>query len=427
MGKITKTALFLLLPILAIISALFLQKTIEVSAASETSGKTVRVATEKQLKAALKSSKVSTIVLRTSSYKDMTITSSRSKKKTIVIDAPNAVITNTARFKKVEVIKAKGYIEAVSGNTIKLSVNSHLKVADGVSVKKLILTAVPIYYDIGKNGSIKSIKIADKNHTGTFDKKTRTLTFDTVGIWTSYYPGQYGTDEDLVTEEYPVNYTAVLDKSGRILKTYYKGRATERRDEYKYDENGNRIEWMQYDESVSEEVPAYRYEYIYEENRLVGETDHSYDSDPITYKKEYDKDGKLTASCNEGRYFREDVFYTYDDSALLIGEKTTKMWFTDEETLSSRKSIDTAYTYDRNGFLLTEDTYLIDDHTKNIITYEYDKAKNPVREIRISKRMYGVDNEMINMNYEIRYKYDELGVLTGIYYPDKDEDMSSDT
>lgn len=54
------------------------------------------------------------------------------------------------------------------------------------------------------------------------------------------------------------------------------------------------------------------------------------------------------------------------------------MWFTDEETLSSRKSIDTAYTYDRNGFLLTEDTYLIDDHTKNIITYEYDKAKNPV-------------------------------------------------
>lgn len=103
------------------------------------------------------------------------------------------------------------------------------------------------------------------------------------------------------------------------------------------------------------------------------------------------------------------------------------MWFTDEGTLSSRKSIYTAYTYDRNGFLLTEETYLIDDYTKNINTYEYDKTKNLIRENRISKRLLGGDNEMINMNYEIRYKYDELGVLTGIYYPDKDEDMSSDT
>jgi hypothetical protein len=252
----------------------------------------------------------------------MTITSSRSKEKTIVIDAPNAVITNTARFKKVEVIKAKGYIEAVSGNTIKLLENSHLKVADGVSVKKLVLTAVPLYYDIGKNGSIKSIKIADKKHTGTFDKKTRTLTFDTVGIWTSYDPGQYGTDEDLVTEEYPINYTAVLDKSGRILKTYYKGRATERRDEYKYDENGNRIAVVTMTEgsSLAVDMPL-----------LSGNLSFIWAPGWYHAYPEYDTDSECSFSIvnAEGETIytsaelEEGVFFSYDPCSVDAVEETT--------------------------------------------------------------------------------------------------------
>ena len=424
MGKIIKRSIFSLLSVLTVITFLFVWKTTEVKADTvKASGKTVRVATEKQLKKALKESKVSTIVLRTSSYKDITIKSGTAKKKEIVIDAPNAVITNTARFKKVEVIKAKEYIEAVSGNTVKLSGDAHIQVKEGVSVKKLVLGTVPVYYDIGKNGSIKSIKIADKNHKSSFDKKTRTLTFETVGIWTSYDSDYYGTTENLVTEEYPIKYTAVLDKSGRILKASFAGWATEQRDEYRYDADGNRIEWKQYDESSPEKVPVSWYEYIYEGNRLVEEIDHSYDPDLVTYKKEYDKDGRLSAVCNSGLYFRDDVLYTYDDSGLLIGEKTTKMWFSGDGRLSSRKSIDTAYTYDRNGFLLTEDTYLVDDHMKNINTYEYDKAKNLVRETRLSKTLTGKADELINMKYDILYKYDELGVLTGSYYPEDNEDM----
>ena len=148
MTKRAKTAIFSLFLVLTLIMPLVLQETVDVKAASK---KTVRVATEKQLKAALKDTKVGTIVLRTSSYKDITIKSGKTKKKKIIIDAPNAIVTNTARFKNVEVIKANEYIEAVSGNTVKLSSDVYLQVAEGVSVKKLVSSfsgASPEYFFI---------------------------------------------------------------------------------------------------------------------------------------------------------------------------------------------------------------------------------------------------------------------------------------
>ena len=414
MKKETKAAIISLLLVLSLIAPFILQKTTEVKAASKATKKTVRVATEKELKSALKNSKVTTIVLRTSTYKDITIKSSKAKKKTIVIDAPNAEITNTAKFKKVEVIKAKKYIEAVSGNTIKLSSGAYMLVGEGVKVKKLVSTEAPVYYDIRKNGSIKSIKIADKTHKSTFDKETRTLTFDTVGIWTSYDADYYGTTENLVTEEYPIHYTMVLDESGRILRSSYTGWATELRDENKYDENGNRIEWKQYDAGSGDlELTGY-YDYVYEDYKVVEEIDHVFAPTVVTYKNVYDKDGRLTEAHNSSQYFSEDISYSYDDNGLMIYEETTKMWFSADGSLSSRKSWNITYTFDKKGFLLSKEEYLIDDHLKRICTYEYDKAHNMVHETHISKTLIGDLTESMDTEYGLRYEYDELGLETKV-------------
>jgi len=135
MKKTTKTLICSMLLVLSLIMPVFLQEKSEVEAAS---GKTVRVATEKKLKSALKNPKVDTIVFRSSTYRAITIKSSKAKAKKIVIDAPFAEITNTARFKKLELINAKKYTEAVSGNTIEVYRSYVLEVAEGVKVKKLI-------------------------------------------------------------------------------------------------------------------------------------------------------------------------------------------------------------------------------------------------------------------------------------------------
>lgn len=411
MKRITKTAIFSLLLILSLIAPFVLQETKEVKAASDAATKkTVRAATEKQLKAALKNPDVSTVVFRTVSYKDITIKSSKARKKKIIIDAPNVAITNTARFKKVEVLRAKEYYEAVSGNTLKISADAYIHVAEGVTVKKLVFYTEPIDYNIQKNGSVKSIVIADKNHKSTFDKETRTLTFETVGTWTSYDSDYYGTTENLVTEEYPKKYTAVLDESGRVLRSSYTGWATEERSECKYDEDGNCIERKKYDVSSGDlELTSY-YEYIYEGYRLIEEIDHSYEPQTVTYKKVYDEDGRLSETHDSSPYYSEDTEYTYDDNGLLICENTTKMWFSNDGRLESRKSWTTTNTYDKNGFLSVWEKYLIDDHTKYTITNEYDKAHNLIRSTHVRKTLLGDGDELIDTVYELSYEYDEMGL-----------------
>ena len=80
-----------------------------------------------------------------------------------------------------------------------------------------------------------------------------------------------------------------------------------------------------------------------------------------------------------------------------------------------RKSIRTNYTYDKNGFLLIWENYLIDDDTKNIITYEYDKAKNMIHETRISKDSAVSGDELVYNELEFSYEYDELGAVKSMY------------
>ena len=91
--------------VLALMAALFtgLSRPEKASAAE---GNTVRVATQKELKKALKDSSVETIILRTNTYDSITISSKKAKNKKLIVDAYNSKITNKAKFKSITLISA---------------------------------------------------------------------------------------------------------------------------------------------------------------------------------------------------------------------------------------------------------------------------------------------------------------------------------
>ena len=136
MNKFTKTMILSLLLIAALIMPSFLQVPVE---AKTTGKKKVTVWNEKKLKSALKNPKVGTIEFNSMTFSEITIRSTKTKNKKLIIIAHNAVITNTANFKTIEVKNVESYTEAVNGNTIKLY-NSFINVAEGIKVKKLVIT-----------------------------------------------------------------------------------------------------------------------------------------------------------------------------------------------------------------------------------------------------------------------------------------------
>ena len=67
-------------------------------------GKTVRVSTAKQLKAAMKDPEIGVIILRTQAYLDLTIKQTEAaKNKILIIDTPQAKITNKAVFVEIQI------------------------------------------------------------------------------------------------------------------------------------------------------------------------------------------------------------------------------------------------------------------------------------------------------------------------------------
>ena len=370
MNKFTKTMILSLLLIAALVMPSFLQVPVE---AKTTGKKKVTVWNEKKLKSALKNPKVGTIEFNSLTFSEIMIRSTKAKNKKLIIIAPHAVITNTANFKTIEVKNVESYTEAVNGNTIKLY-NSFINVAEGIKVKKLVITDPESFgYNLMKDASVKSVVVADDKHKSTFDKDTRTLTFDTVGVWYSYDPDYYGTDEGLVTEEYPIHYTAVLDESGRILRSTYSGWARDYREECKYDESGCIIESKRYDISSGDlELESY-FEYKYDGNLCVETIDHMHDPTPVTYKNVYDINGRLAETYNSGKYFREDMKFTYDEKGLNVYTEGSKV-VTDSGKPDRNESWTETITFDKNGLML-KDVYE-EEYTMSVKTYEYDNNGN---------------------------------------------------
>ena len=405
MRRLLKNIIIVTLLLFSLVLPVFIQESVEAQAASK---KTVRVSTQKQLNSALKNSKVKTIVLRTGTYKDITINSDKSENKKIVIDAPNAVITNTAVFKSVEIVAAKKYIEAVSGNSLKLRVNGVLEVAEGIKVKKLVMTEALLDYTVLKNASIKNVIVADENNKSTFDKKTRELSFESVGIWTSFDPDYYETDEEPVTQEYPIYYTAVLDKCGRVLSATYMGWASDYAYEYKYNDDGRCIEYNIYNGETGLLDQTNYYEYDNAGNCVVDKFEHSYENYSCEAINTYDKKGRLIRTTESGKYYTYDTEYSYNKKNLLVGEKTTAIWYEGDNKISSRKSWDASYTYDKNGLLLTEEIVYKEEQFSYLYEYEYDKYGNMIHQT------FTYTDKGRKSVSEQRYEYDELGIRVSI-------------
>ena len=407
-----KKIIISLVMILSIVLPVFITNTVEAHAASK---KTVRVATEKQLKSALKNSKVGTIILRTQTYNDITINSKKAKKKNIIIDAPNAVVTNKSKFKSIELQNAAKYIEAVSGNTITTTAAYVLEVAEGCSVKKLIMPYLLPGYIIRKGASIKSIVLKNLKHVSTFDKKTRTLSFETTGTWTSYDYTYYGDDgDDVISEEYPEIYTAILDKSGRTLSYNYMGWQSDYTYEYKYDKNGNCTECRVTNEENGLLERTTYYDYDDGNNKVSENNEHSYHPYDYGVKYIYDKQGRLSEVISSSEEYSEETEYNYDEKGRVIGECTNKFWFENDGRLSSRRSWITKNEYDKNGNLVKSIISYDEGFSYNYF-YEYDKEGNLVHYTNI------LDDKGMQSTYEYKYVFDEYGNQKEVFYKYEDE------
>ena len=354
--------------------------TIDVQAASK---KTVRVATEKELKAALKNSSVGTVILRTGTYDPITISSKKAKKKKIIVDAPNSIITNKSVFKSVEILSARKYIEDVSGNKVSSDGKTQIEIAAGKSMKKLTFSNLSVDFVIRKGAAIKSLSYENEYVSSSFNSKTRELIYcDTLNSF--------------MGKEYVKEYTLALDKSGRVLSISREGNALRT---YKYDDNGNLLEDENKLSDTGEILQCIKSKYDKNDNMIA----HSEEYSTFLYweESEYDKNGNKTKSIGENGSgsFVYDIEY---DSKGRMTRATVSM---ESEKSDSKYVVE--YTYNKQGYLIKQ-VEMVNDELDTVSEYEYDKSGNKIFFSYLVKDPKGDDRYM-----ECKYSYDDLGNETG--------------
>lgn len=354
--------------------------TIDVQAASK---KTVRVATEKELKAALKNSSVGTVILRTGTYDPITISSKKAKKKKIIVDAPNSIITNKSVFKSVEILSARKYIEDVSGNKVSSDGKTQIEIAAGKSMKKLTFSNLSVDFVIRKGAAIKSLSYENEYVSSSFNSKTRELIYcDTLNSF--------------MGKEYVKEYTLTLDKSGRVLSISREGNALRT---YKYDDNGNLLEDENKLSDTGEILQYIKSKYDKNDNMIA----HSEEYSTFLYweESEYDKNGNKTKSIGENGSgsFVYDIEY---DSKGRMTRATVSM---ESEKSDSKYVVE--YTYNKQGYLIKQ-VEMVNDELDTVSEYEYDKSGNKIFFSYLVKDPKGDDRYM-----ECKYSYDDLGNETG--------------
>jgi len=253
----------------------------------------VRVSTAKELKQAIKQSDVKTIVFRTKAYLTFTIKSDKAAAgKELIIDAPNAVITNKAKFKSINIISGD-YTEAVSGNSITISKwNVKFSVAKKKNVKELSFKDSLDFVDVTKIVVKKGAKIKkvipwiidDGSVDFSYNSKKRTWTYS-IG------------ESDL--SSYKRTLTYKFDKSGRLISYVRKtedipsGYIIIEKNNYKYNSDGYMIRFTSDSDDEHSES-----EYVYDsKNRLIKNVNKA--------------DGKT-----------KEIIYSYDSKGRLIHEES---------------------------------------------------------------------------------------------------------
>ncbi|MCR5432558.1 MAG: hypothetical protein K6E95_08370 [Lachnospiraceae bacterium] len=133
--------------------------------ASAASAKTVEVKSKKKLLAEIAKSDASTITFTTQKAYKFTIPAvETSSNKKIVINAPNATLTNKSSLKNVTINGIKKFTEKGSGNSITVKADDALiNVEKGVDVKKLTVSANKVSVDIKGKAKIEKLVCNLKN------------------------------------------------------------------------------------------------------------------------------------------------------------------------------------------------------------------------------------------------------------------------
>ena len=393
--KMKKSILFTFCVILATYFFTGFIGEIRVSADSEK--QTVRVVTQKELNKALKNSKVETIILRTSTYDKITISSKKAKTKNIIIDAPNSNIINKAKFNSIEIINAKNYTENVSGNTIK-SNTTNFVVAKNKKVNKLILSSIGYEYIIRKGASIKQFSININGKTSRFDKNKNAYLISVLHTdWEGY-------------DYLFLDYTIKIDDSGRIKDIKYTdGYGHNCTSNIFYDDNGNVTLLDIYDDFYGITEQFSEYEYDDDNNRIIEYSDDAYSYKEITY--EYDSKNKLISKKSKTDYeknigvFLTSSTYEYDSKDRLV------KIVDNSENGKYKTKTETKNTYNKKGYLIKQivkETGSIS--SKKVYTYEYDNNGD-----NISSTIDNYYSNGLNEKFEYMYYYDEYGSMQDGY------------
>ena len=361
--------------------------------ANAKSGQTVRVSTVKELNAAIKKADVGTIILRTQAYNTIKIKAVKeAKEKFLIIDAPNASITNKAVFAEINIKAAGDYLEQVSGNKISFNndePNNSFIISKGKVLNELTVNTSYGYFDLNyilrKGAKIKNINMvysgnnAPVESTYNQDKKQLSLEF---------------SDSDGCKRAYTIK----LDKRGRVVRETCKSNWVEYDYDYsyKYDSNGNMVKMSGKDNESGNFTYVYTYsknliqKAVAKEDAASGEWNYSYDKKGVLTQMKYvgkgqmdgsefdlestetyetDKNGRLSFMRYEdgiSGYFTE-YYYTYNSKGLLT------------KKLVNNSGSESTYTYKYNkAGDKTSETYT-NEGSSNTTTYKYDKLGNPVK------------------------------------------------
>ena len=356
--------------------------------ANADSGETVRVSTSKELSAALKNADTGTIIFRTQAYISVTIKQNKAAaEKFLIIDAPNASITNKALFAGINILSAKSYTESVSGNNISFS---DVIIPDGFTVaKKKQVESLTIFnsygyfdtdYILRKSAKIKDITLIFSGYEApvesTYNSKKRQIDikFDF-----------YGSNRSI---------KLTFDKSGRKIREVSDGDYADDKYDYtySYDSNGNVIK-TEGSQNMGGKFTAVR---VYSGNLFrKSEYKDEYSSGATEFT--YDENGRVTGSVYngvdsiDGQAFdvKSTETFKYDSKGRLI-----------YETISDEGSgyfSEVSYTYNSKGFLTKK--YINSSGSETVFTYKYNKAGDLITEKWVSD----------GHSETRKYQYDEFG------------------
>ena len=361
------------------------------------------VYTIKQLKKALKSKKNTTIALRTETYDKLTIPSVKnSKNKELYICAPYAKITNKSKFKTITVYKCTSFTEAVSGNTIiwKDSAFRGLTVAKGKTLNKLVFSEwapTETSYTLRKGAKLKELAFEGDGISSKMKNRTVTLIFS----------------EPVMSRREDRNMSFKLDKSGRIIQETCEFLSSENfySDSYKYDKNGNVIDYTS--SRTGDLVSSQIYEYDANNNCIKEEVLNNAEVFQIELF-EYDEKGNELSRCVKNPYGTKEyyTYYKYDNKGRCLEElikdasstvhynysydsagRLNELSFTSDD-----ENVKYTYRYDKNGLCKQVQIYFYDG-TSQVIDYPMDYLGNTVYMV---SKILDTEGECVNL---YRYQY----------------------